>query len=153
MAVVQKGGGMANSKGNAIMSGIASLKDAADFEAYLKKKSPGSEIRKEKNYSYTTVKGENLVAWGDDLIVVMSNQGSSAPDMEYDSTSGTFNFKQPVSAEKDLKTEMDNYFNLKEDASVAAIPEFRDLMQDKSDASFWVNSSSSMEDIPLPFRN
>jgi hypothetical protein len=45
---------------------------------------------------------------------------------------------------------MDTYFNLKEDASVADLPEFRDLMQEKADASLWVNSSASMEDIPLP---
>jgi len=149
VAVVQKGGGMSG-QGTIVSSALGTLKDGAKLEAYIKKKDPEAEIRKEKEYTYTTVHGDKMVAWGGDLVIVMSYQKSFANAMEYDSATGSYNFKQPVNAENDMKTEMQTYFNLQESESVAAIPEFRDLMQDKADASMWINSSSSMENLPLP---
>jgi hypothetical protein len=150
LAVVQKGSGMSTGKGSVVITGLATLKDAKKLEAYIKKKQPASEVRKEKSYSYTTIHGDNMIAWADDLLITMSYQNNFNSEMEYDSTTHSYNFKNPVNAQNDMKTEMDNYFNLKEDQSVTSIPEFRDLMQDKSDGNFWINSSSSMENIPLP---
>jgi hypothetical protein len=78
----------------------------------------------------------------EDLVIMMSYQNSLSRKMEYDSTNQSYYFKDPVNSTNDMKTAMDGYFNLKEDESVVSIPEFRDLMQEKSDGSFWVNSSS-----------
>lgn len=150
MSVVQKGGGMSAGKGSMVISAIGSLQDEAKLKAYIQKKQPKSEIRKEKNYSYTTIHGDNMVAWNEDLVIMMSYQKSMQGEMEFDSTTGSYNFKNPVNSDATLKTEMDSYFNLKEDESVAAIPEFRDLMQDKGDASMWINSSASLDDMSLP---
>jgi hypothetical protein len=149
IAVTQKAGGTGTS-GPVVITAIGSLSDEKKLENYIKKKQPSVEIRKEKNYSYSTFEGDKMVAWADDLVITMSYQNSFQNQMEFDTSTHTYNFKAPANAQKDLKAEMDSYFNLKEDQSVASIPAFRDLMQEKSDGSFWVNSSSGFENIPLP---
>jgi hypothetical protein len=108
------------------------------------------EIRKEKNYSYGTWGGDNIVAWGSDVVIVMSYQKGFSNQMDFDSTTGTYNFKAPANADADLKTEMTNTFNLKEDQSVASFAEFRELIGENGDANMWVNSASSIEDMPIP---
>jgi hypothetical protein len=150
VAVVQKGAAMGTNTGTMVTTTIGTLNDAKKLEAYIKKKQPNSEIRKEKNYSYTTVSGDNMVAWAEDLVIMMSYQNSLNRKMEYDSTNQSYHFKDPVNSTNDMKTAMDGYFNLKEDESIVSIAEFRDLMQEKSDGSFWINSSSGMANIPMP---
>lgn len=138
-------------RGPVVTSAIGSLNDAAKFEAYIKKKGAASEIRKEKEFSYATINGDKMVAWGRDVVILMSYQKMISPaNMQYDSATGSFNSGTPGNATAEMKTEMQTNFNLKEDQSVAAIPEFRDLMQEKSDASIWVNSGGSIENLPLP---
>jgi hypothetical protein len=63
IAVVQKGAVMGTNTGTMVTTTIGTMNDAKKLEAYIKKKQPNSEIRKEKNYSYTTVSGDNMVAW------------------------------------------------------------------------------------------
>ncbi len=151
ISMAQKdGGGITSGKGTMVIAAIGSLTDGDKLEKYLKKKMPTSEIRKEKTYSFTTVEGDNMIAWDKDLVIAMSYQSQGGRQMEFDSATGEFNFKNPVSADNNLKTEMENYFALKEDMSVAAIPEFRDLMQSNADASMWVNASGYMDMFPLP---
>jgi hypothetical protein len=151
VAMVNKGGGMTGGSGTAVTTVIGALKDAGKLEAYIKKKDPTSEVRKEKDYSYAAIHGNNMVAWGKDVVIMMSYQKSfSASNMQYDSTTGSYNLGTSPNATNDMKAEIAFNFNLKEDQSVASIPEFRDLMQEKSDASMWVNSSASMENLPIP---
>lgn len=151
VSVVNKSAGTVGGKATIITSAIALLKDEGKLEAYIKKKDPESEIRKEKNYTYTAIHGNKVVAWAQDVVVMMSSQKSfTTADMEYDSTTGSFNLRNPANAINEMKTEIESDFNLKEDQSVAAIQEFRDLMQEKSDAGMWVNSSASIQQLPLP---
>jgi hypothetical protein len=51
VSVINKGGGMGLSSASAVIAGIGSVKDASKLEAYIKKKHPGNEIRKEKDYT------------------------------------------------------------------------------------------------------
>ena len=149
VSVVQQGGGMGMGGGNNVITGIGGLKDAAKLEAYIKKKQPTAQVKKEKDYSYAIMEGSTMVAWADDLVMVMNNS-SSGGNMNFDSATGQMNFDKPADAETDMKTEMAAYFNMKEDESVATIPEFRELMQDNADGSFWINSASTMENMPIP---
>jgi hypothetical protein len=150
VSVVQKGGGSIGSASAMLVSGIGTVKDAGKLEAYIKKKHSSANISKGKNYSYTSIEGDNMVAWGDNMVVALSHQQAGSRQMEFDSATGTFNFKSPVNPATNLKLEMDNIFNMKEDQSIASIAEFRDLMQDKSDIGMWMNSGSSLDMIPLP---
>jgi len=150
-AFEQKGGGMATGQASGVFSVIASVDDASKIEAYVKKKRPTAPVQKEKDFSYA-VEGNNMIAWNKEVIIGMSYQKSYTGGMEYDSTTQTYKFNKPndVNAINDLKTEMTAYMNRKEETSVTALPEFRDLMQEKSDASVWVNSAGSVADMPLP---
>ncbi len=151
LSFVSKGGGMAMGKGSGVVAGIATLKDATKFEAYIKQKHATAKVEKDKDYSYV-IDGDNMVAWANDVIIAMSYQKQYGGGMEYDSITKTYNFSKPqdVNSANDLKSEMAVYMGMKEDASVASIPEFRDLMQENSDASMWFNSGSSMQDMPIP---
>ncbi|MDQ6812376.1 MAG: DUF4836 family protein [Bacteroidota bacterium] len=152
VAVASKGGGgLTSGTGSMVTSVIGALKDADKLEAYIKKKDPANEVRREKNYSYLTIHADNMIAWSKDVVIMMSYQKSFSPNnMQYDSATGSFNLGTSPNVINEMKGELEADFNLKEDQSVAAIPEFRDLMQEKSDASIWVNSSASMESLPLP---
>ncbi|MDB5191783.1 MAG: hypothetical protein JWQ96_1346 [Segetibacter sp.] len=150
MAVVQKGGNLVQGTGSSLTAVVAGLGDQAKFEAYLKKKNPAMEVRKEKGFSYATWEGDKIVGWGNDVIIALTYQKGFNNQMEFDSATGAYSFKPPVNADADLKTEIASYFNLKEDLSVASIPEFRDLAGESGDARFWVNSASSLEDMPIP---
>lgn len=148
LSVVQKGGGMPGQGGASILTAIGGVDDEAKLQAYLKKKQPGAEVKKEKDYSYANLSDNSVVAWNKDMVMMMSNQEQAAMKMEYDSITGELNFQKPASS-IDLKTELTAYFTMDEDQSVASIPEFRDLMQENADGSFWINSASSLEGMPI----
>ncbi len=154
MWVVQKGGANLREMqpGNALTSVTGRLDDAGKFEAYVKMKVPGAEIKKEKLYSYATKDNNSMIAWDKDEVVVMSYQNMGGDQMEYDSVTGTFNRKAPASDDhlNDLKTEMNKSFEQKESSSVASIAEFRDLAQEKADAFMWINSAATVDNIPVP---
>lgn len=150
LSVAQKDGNIATGKGSMIIAALGTINSEEKLEKYLKKKMPQVEIKKDKNFSYTTIEGDNMVAWSKDLVVAMSYQSAGGREMEYDSATGQFNLKPQANPEGSLKAEMDNYFTMKEDNSVASIPEFREMMQNSADASMWINTSASVESIPLP---
>lgn len=150
IAIDQKGSSTMGSNTTLTTSILGALKDAGKLEAYIKKKNPLSEVRKEKDYSYASLPNDNLIAWGNDVVIVMLQQKVSTPSMEYDSTGSPFNLQKPGNASADLKSELAGIFNLKESQTVASIPEFKDLMEEKADASMWVNSTSSIENAPIP---
>jgi hypothetical protein len=152
VSVIRKGGGMGADASN-LIAGVGAVKDASKLEAYISKKHPTSEVKKEKDYSYVSVDGDNMIAWDNELAVFITSQQTYAGGMEYDSVTHTFNLKRPGNNSNDLKNEIDTYFTLKEDNSVAGIPEFRDLMQEKGDASLWVNSGASLESFPVTLPN
>lgn len=151
VAVVNKGGDGLTGNGKVVTSIIGALEDGGKLEAYIKKKNPGGEVSKEKAYSYSTFRGDNVIAWNKEVVIMLLYQKTfSANDMQYDSTTRSFNLGKSPNAANDKKAEFESVFNLKEDQSVASIPEFRDLMQEKSDASMWVNSTASMGNLPIP---
>jgi hypothetical protein len=152
VSMIRKGGGM-GADANNIIAVVRAVKDASKLGAYISKKHPTSEVKKEKDYSYASVDGDNMIAWNDELAVFIRNQQTYSGGMEYDSTTHTFNLKRPGNNSNDLKSEIDTYFTLKEDNSVASIPEFRDLMQEQTDATLWANSGASIESFPVTLPN
>jgi hypothetical protein len=132
--------------GGSIMSGqsttvgvVASLKNITSFEAYIKKQEGVSEIKKESNFSYVAFSNDNLfVGWNDDIAILSGTEEKR----KYPDSSGTSSSKNsPQQALAPL-------FNLKEE-SVASIPEFKDLMNEKADMLFWSNSASMFNSVPM----
>jgi hypothetical protein len=152
VSMIRKVGGMGADAGN-IIAVVGAVKDASKLGSYISKKHPTSEVKKEKDYSYASVDGDNMIAWNDELAVFIRNQQTYSGGMEYDSTTHTFNLKRPGNNSSDLKSEIETYFTLKEDNSVASIPEFRDLMQEQVDATLWANSGTSLESFPVTLPN
>ncbi len=126
------GGSMMN--GQSVSGGvIAGIKDAAVFESYIKKQPGASEIKKESNYSYTAIDDNLFIGWNKDVVIV-SGDGNQSAD------------KTNTSTPSQILAPM---FSLKEDESVASIPEFADLVQEKGDMIVWTNSSNALNSVPL----
>ena len=131
---VKIGGSMMN--GQSASGGIvAGMKDAGMFENYIKKQDGAGEIKKESNYSYISLGGAIFIGWNKDVVIVTGSgdmkTGSGGPSVS--------SSPQALAA----------LFSQKEDESVAAIPEFKDLVAEKADLLMWTNSSSMMSSVPL----
>ncbi|NNV55423.1 DUF4836 family protein [Panacibacter sp. KCS-6] len=125
--------------GGSMMSGqsvsggaVAAMKDAGKFESYLKQQGL-TDIKKGSNYSYITIEDALNIGWNED-VVIMAAAGNTTQGGDDKTTTGN-----PLAA----------LFAQKEDESIAAIPEFVDLMAEKGDMLFWTNSSSMMSSVPL----
>lgn len=152
ISMVTKGGGnMAPGSGSSVQTAIGGLKDAGKLEAYIKKKEPTAVVEKEKDYRYSFM-DNNMIAWGKDVVLFMSYTPAGGPQMEFDSLTNSYNIKPgQTNSQAELKAEMKSYFNLKQDETIGSITEFQDLAKEKADASFWVNSGSSVDNMPIPF--
>ena len=152
--VVQKGGEGAagSSMGNNISAAVALIKSSNDMAAYIKSKDATLEIKKDKNFSYVTKGGDKMIAWNDKLVVAMIYNKSYSGGMEYDSVTGNYNMKAPADANvtTELMAEMTASFTRAQDESIASVEEYTTLAGEKTDLSFWINPSSSIDGIPFP---
>lgn len=128
------GGSMMN--GQSATGGIvAGMKDAGMFENYIKKQPGAGEIKKESNYSYISIGNDFTVGWNKDVVILSGSgmQGGSAT----------------APASNTAPQTLAALFSQKEEESVAAIPEFLDLMTEKADMLVWTNSGTMMNAVPL----
>lgn len=149
LSVVSKGGNSVAGGGNMAVSVYAHLDDGEKLQAYIKKKSPQAQIKKEGDINYAELGSNRVVAWNDDVVIATEyeNQMSS---LQFDENGEPVAPPASANPEAGAKAEVLSYFKIDEDQSVVGITEFRDLMQEKADGSFWVNSSSTSNDLPLP---
>lgn len=127
--------------GGSIMSGqstsagaVVAMKDAGMFESYIKKQPGIGEIKKGSDYSYVTLEGNLFVGWNKDVAIL---------------TGAEMNTGQETPAPSDPKKSLDALFGLKEETSVASIPEFVDLVAEKGDMLFFSNSTGALNTLPL----
>lgn len=137
--------------GGSIMSGqsttggvVAALKNPDAFEAYVKKHENAPEIKKGSNFSYANLKDDLFVGWNDDVVIL---SGTQAPGFKFD-TSGSMN-SSPGGGSSSAEQTLNTLFNQKEEESIASIPEFRDLTNEKADMLFWSNSGSMFNSVPM----
>ncbi len=135
-----------------IMSVVAVLKDQDKFESYVKSKIPGAGIKKEKNYSYVLKDGETLVAWGKDIVLLLSQRDGFNSNRAYDSIA--VNFAPPLSPKSSVSGNLaavaEAVFNQKESESISTITEFADLAQQKADVTLWINSGEGIQNFSFP---
>lgn len=120
---------------------VAALQDAGKFEAYLKKQEANISIQKGTGFSYAVLHGNSIIGWSDNIIIVTSKT-NTAISQPQDNNSGSGD-------EGALKQQMADLFAQKEEASVAAIPEFRELTATKADAVLWTSSGNTLAAIPF----
>ena len=124
--------------GSTVSTGVVAVLDkASDFEAFLKKKSPGAEIKKEKDFSYATVKGFSAIGWTDDIVIMSNVSGYNTQTGEQTGTA--------EAAHQQLVT----FFSQKEEASLASVKQFKDANDGKADMFFWSNSNGALASIPM----
>ena len=152
--VVQKGeaGAAGSSMGNNISAAVASIKSSNDLAAYIKSKDATLEVKKDKNFNYVTKGGDKMIAWNDKSVVAMIYNKSYSGGMEYDSVTGNYNMKAPADTNitNELMAEMTASFTRVQGESIASIKEYTNLAAEKTDLSFWVNPSNSIDGIPFP---
>ncbi len=152
--VVQKSGANAgaSSMANNITGVVATIKSSNDLEAYVKLKDATLEVKKDKNFSYTTKDGDKMIAWNNNTVVAMFYNRGYSGGMEYDSLTGEYTMKAPadVNLTKELMTEMTASFTRAEGESMASIKSFTELASEKSDLAFWANPSSSIDGLAFP---
>ncbi len=118
---------------------VAAMDKTSAFEDFLKKKMPSAQIKKEKDYSYATLKDKSVVGWNDDVVVVENITSG------YNMQGGGEQAAMPDAAHQQLNT----LFTQKEDASLASLKEFKDANDGKADMFFWSNSNGSLSSIPM----
>ncbi|MBG9375689.1 DUF4836 family protein [Panacibacter sp. DH6] len=133
--------------GGSIMSGqqtafgvVGAMRDASSFEAYIKKQPRVGDIQKGKDYSYAKVENSFFVGWNKEVVIVAGVQNTPSYTKDGD--------VMPQQGGGDVQM-LATLFALKEEESVSAIPEFRDLMNEKGDMLFWSNSSAAFNSIPM----
>ena len=143
-----------NSQSNTF-SLMGGLKDAAKFEAYIKKQEvlKGKEIKKEKDYSYLTSGDGAMVAWNDQQIIATMYTHNLKP--VYDTIEMTFKKPPITNTEAELKREVDHYFTQKVKESLADVDIFTDMFKEKADGYAFTSANSaigalSMMPLQLP---
>jgi hypothetical protein len=122
------------------MGVVAAMKSTSDFEAFLKKDHPSIDIKKTDTYSYAVLQDGFVAGWNSDVIVLSNVFKTNHTDDNTSPQPG-----RPIASQKQL----DALFTQKEDASVASIDKFRDLVTQSADMLFWSNSSNTIASIPF----
>ncbi len=125
--------------GGSIMAGqsyatgfISVLKDAAAFEAFIKKQHPGADVKKGDNYSYYPLGNDNIAGWNDEVAIVASKHAGSDAPGTYSTGEGTLS-QQMLTA----------LFAQKESESISSAEGFSEMKNDNTDMAFFVNSVNS----------
>ena len=124
--------------GSSVTTGVVAAMDKpSSFEAFLKKKMPSAQIKKEKDYSYALLKDHSVAGWTDNVVIIDNVTGYN---MQSGGQTGTADAAQQQLAA---------LFAQKEDASLASVKQFKDANDDKADIFFWSNSNGSLSSIPM----
>ena len=124
--------------GSSVTTGIVAAMDKVSaFEAFLKKKMPSADIKKESSYSYARLKNGFVAGWNDDVVLIDNVNGYNMQNGGQSTT--------PDAAHQQLTT----LFSQKEDASLASLKQFRDANDNKADVFFWSSSNGALTSIPM----
>lgn len=122
---------------------MASLKDEAKFEKFIKeqKEFKAENLSKEKTYSYLSTNEKISLAWNKE--VVLATFYATDKRALIDSLG---NYSEPDKTEdlKAQKEEVNRYFNLKETESVASISLFKDMFKTKADGYMFSSTNAFM---------
>ena len=123
---------------NSIMDGrsstmgiVASLKDVAAFEKYLKTKKPTGEIKNGGDYSYLALGDDFIAGWKNDVAILVNVHGGKAAPGVYSTGEGTLS--------QQLLTKL---FAQGESESVESIEAFKNVEKEQGDMFFYTNASA-----------
>lgn len=127
--------------GNAqVLGAVAAVSSASKLEEYLKKQKPGIAITKAAGgYSEAKLGDEAVIGWNKDVVIVTSVTSSARYSEEG---------QAPAAGSSSSTAQLAELFAQKPDASVTAIPAFKNFIKEKGDMLLWVNSSGSLAGLP-----
>ena len=152
--------GVFNSSTQSYVSITAGLKDAAKFEAYLKKTIPNYSLKKKNDFQYVWQEDQKaVIGWNKETVIYVrdaeasnytNNEGASddyAPSDSEVGDSAVSAVAQPVrqvtpaadAVEGAWVAEVDHLFHLKKEETAGTIDAFKDLLKDNADVSVYVN--------------
>ena len=133
---------------------LAHLKDSALFLQYLLKQEDikGRDVVKDKNFTYIQLDYKGMISWTDKLVMATIFNYSEMPVK--DSLLHAYQV-EGINKTEEIKKEVNRYYALKEEESLASVAPFTDLFKQKADAYFYNSSSGlisglSMMPIQLP---
>jgi hypothetical protein len=119
------------------------LKDAAAFEAMVRKMTDGAESVKGDGFNFIKTADHSIVSWTKSEFIAMANDNTLANAGSFGKTR-TYNM-QPVPFSADSLTKFTkDLLNLKSDNSLAKDDRFSNLLKEQGDIHFWANSEQYM---------
>lgn len=132
---------------------MGSLNDPSKFEAFLKRQDDlkNKEIKKENGYSYVLADDGVVLSWNDRYLMATIYNQNARPF--YDSVSGSFKKPETGNIAENAKAEVNSYYTLKEEESLASVPLFTDLFKEKADGYAFTSSNSYLGMLSMmPFQ-
>ena len=123
------------------ISGVAKLKDAAKFEAFLKEKTQ-KEIKSGSDFKYV-VDGESLIGFDKGTIISLfafNPNKFEGNGFTMDTTAAPAAPQGIAGDEKGWVETLNGLFHLKADESVGTIESFKNVQKEKGDVTFWMSS-------------
>ncbi len=132
-----------NSQSNTF-SAMGSLQDAGKIEHFFKtqKELTSLEIKKEKNFSYLIHGEGGILAWNDKVFIASMYTHILKP--VYDTAEMTFKKPGRVDSEKEMKQQVELYFNQKESESILKVDVFANMFKEKADGYMFTSANSSI---------
>jgi hypothetical protein len=121
---------------------IANIKDSSKFLSYLLKQDEirGRNVVNEKTYTYISLDYKGMVSWTDKLVMLTffkyeETFNNNKPFVNIDEQDG-------INKTEEIKKEVNRFYSLKEDESIASLGVMTDLLTKKADISTLHNTSS-----------
>lgn len=138
----------------------AAMKNATDFEEFLKKQIKNVSIQKAEDISYIdpsnglkTNGDDGILGWNKDAVIfTIASKNHSSYDYDMPDTANVSrppSKDNPNTATNNTLDRLKKIFNQKEDESLLSISEFKSLQQEKSDATLWLNTTSAIAKMPM----
>lgn len=142
MFVSNKGSVMTSSRMD--MGLLAEIKDATEFEAFIKKQKQNVQVQKGKEYSYVALDNESTIGWNKEVAIFLSTKSNPSFGSNPFDTSRTQ--QQSISPTEELA----KLFALNKADAVVDVKPFNEVMKKEGDIKLFYNSSSAALDaIPM----
>ena len=134
------------------VTALVPLSSADDWEAYVKKNFPQSEIKQHNNIKETSLGNNMYMGWNKNLLIVINvidnpqdfNGARRYYDYHKDGENGNDAQAQKSMTPEDMFAELDVAFSVANDNSIKGNKNFEKLQNDGHDLTMWINYEQIM---------
>lgn len=121
---------------------IGGVKDASKLEAFIKKQSSTSGIKKGDGFSYAS-QNNMVVGWNDDAVIIVGAHKNNFNGYEMDSANSAIQGSQANDAMVMAAEKLKKYFKLEKSESIASVDAFKDLMGKTADVAIFSSTNTA----------